>query len=106
MSTSTNSPPTKINKILHDLSKPLGKIDEEGENTINKIGRCAEFRVINELLNKGSNIENIRLTRAYSYKGKIIEPIPYCDNCKKMFAKTPYVLDKENEKTNKSIIIL
>ena len=46
MSTSTNSPPTKINKILHDLSKPLGKIDEEGENTINKIGRCAEFNAI------------------------------------------------------------
>ena len=103
MSTSTNSPPTKINKILHDLSKPLGKIDEEGENTINKIGRCAEFRVINFLLNKHADINYIRFTRAFQFDGGKLVTIPYCSNCRKMFQKYPHLLKRDSESTDTEI---
>ena len=104
MSTSTNSPPTKINKILHDLSKPLGKTDEEGENTINKIGRCAEFNAINFLLNKHADINYIRFTRAFQFNGGKLVTIPYCSNCRRMFQNIPHLLKRDSECTIKTSI--
>lgn len=67
------------NKIEKEL-----KITGE-KNTSNKVGRCAEFHVVNKLLWQGSKIEAIRLIKAVRIKNWGWDIVPYCPNCLKIF---------------------
>lgn len=77
----------------------VGKIGEIGIAPKNRIGHCAEFHAVYEMLRLGANFYKIRLTRPFrvKYKMKKIGSVPYCDNSKKMFEGTK-ILDKEEGK--------
>jgi hypothetical protein len=49
----------------------------------NTIGKCAEFRAANQLLQNGSRLQDIRFTKAVRPRtGKVI---PTCENCQQIF---------------------
>lgn len=55
----------------------------KGVNGKNVVGACAEFRSSNQLLNSGSNLDDIRFTIAVRPRnGKVV---PRCTNCQSMF---------------------
>ena len=92
----------RINKILKDLSKKVGKINEHIQGS-NVVACCAEFRAINGLLNMGSNIKDIRFTRPFQYDSGKLVAISYCKNCQKMFQEYPHLLKRESECTDTEI---
>ena len=77
-------PPDKIHPLLQKIAEQLGGIGSHGLTERNKVGVCAEFHVVNQLLNNGSNWSDIKLTAAI--RPRTGEPQPYCANCKNMFA--------------------
>ena len=79
--------PDTIAPVLRERAESIGGIGTKGltaglphENTV---GVCAEFRSANELLLRGSSIENIRFTDAI--RPRTGEVRPTCPNCKAMF---------------------
>lgn len=98
----SGTPPENINRILYDLSEDVGKINEHIQGS-NYVGCCAEFRVINFLLNKHADINYIRFTRAFQFDGGKLVTIPYCSNCRKMFQKYPHLLKRDSESTDTEI---
>lgn len=75
--------PKNIHPELLKRAERIGGVGSLGITDKNTVGICAEFHVINSLLNKGSKLENIRLTPA-------IQPRTgnsrlYCNNCQTMF---------------------
>ena len=92
----------RINKIVKDLAKNVGKINELIDGTNSRVGCCAEFRAVNALLNMGSDIRDIRLTIAFRYKEKgKLGYTPYCSTCRRMFQNIPHLLKRESECTTK-----
>lgn len=80
--------PPDINNIhptLQALANDIGGIGSHGLTERNRVGVCAEFQVVNQLLMRGSSFSNIRLTEAI--RPRTGEVRPYCANCQKMFSK-------------------
>lgn len=76
--------PSKIHPELIKRANKIGGIGSTGLSNRNKVGVCAEFHVVNELLLSGSNISDIKLTHAI--RPRTGEICPYCINCTKMFS--------------------
>lgn len=76
--------PKRIHPELFNRAKELGGIGSHGLTERNIVGVCAEFHVVNSLLLSGSKMSDIRLTTPI--RPRTGTPIPYCENCKKMFA--------------------
>lgn len=76
--------PQKIHPELRRRANLIGGIGTHGLTKKNYIGVCAEFQVVNELLNKGCDISNIKLTKAIRPRTGKVQP--YCKNCKTMFS--------------------
>ena len=77
-------PPDKIHPELIKRANKIGGIGSKGLSATNTVGVCAEFHAVNDLLNSGSKISDIKLTHAIrprSGHGR-----PYCINCRKMFS--------------------
>ena len=76
--------PKQIHPELIKRAASIGGIGSHGVTERNTVGVCAEFHVVNNLLNSGSKIENIRLIPAI--RPRTGTAMPFCDNCKKMFS--------------------
>lgn len=76
--------PDEISPILIERANRTGGIGSLGVTSKNTVGVCAEFRTINQLLLNGSDISDIRLTKAI--RPRTGEVQPYCDNCLEMFS--------------------
>ncbi len=76
--------PDKIHPELLKRAKEIGGIVSKGLTDRNTVGVCAEFHAINSLLLSGSNLSDIRLTKAIRPRTGKIQP--FCANCLKMFA--------------------
>ena len=79
-------PPDEAN-IHPELKKradKIGGVGSKGLSTKNIVGVCAEFHAVNDLLNKGSKISDIKLTHAIRPRNGHGQP--YCINCRKMFS--------------------
>lgn len=76
-------PPKKVHPVLQKIADKLGGIGSLGVSGKNKIGVCAEFHVVNNLLWSGSKLENIKLTTPT--RPRTGEAIDFCPNCVKMF---------------------
>jgi hypothetical protein len=74
--------PSNVNPQLMSLAQDAGGLGARTDCG-NTIGRCAEFRAANDLLNMGSQLEDIRFTDAI--RPRTGEIIPPCDNCLNMF---------------------
>ncbi|WP_460271859.1 hypothetical protein [Clostridium sp. CTA-19] len=75
--------PNNINLQLINKANPIGGVGSKGVNRKNTVGACAEFRRVNQLLNIGSDIRNIRFTKAVRPRtGAIKSP---CNNCLEIF---------------------
>ncbi len=91
--------PENIHPELKELAeKRVGQINSNGLTKTNTVGRCAEFHVVNKMLNAGCEYKNIRLTKAFRFQHetKQWEAFPYCENCLGMF-KEILNIDKNNE---------
>lgn len=75
--------PEKIHPELRKRADRIGGVGSHGVTDKNIVGICAEFHVINSLLNKGSKLENIRLTPAI--QPRTGNQRAYCNNCQSMF---------------------
>lgn len=76
--------PDKIHPELLKRAAKIGGIGSLGLTEHNTVGVCAEFQVINTLLNNGSKISDIHLTKAI--RPRTGRHIDYCANCKAMFS--------------------
>ena len=76
--------PSDIHPLLIERANMIGGIGSLGVTSKNTVGVCAEFHAVNNLLNSGSDISNIRLTRPI--RPRTGGAMPYCENCKIMFA--------------------
>lgn len=78
--------PEKINPFLSELvdKAGIGNIGKKGRTTPNIIGACAEFRAANQLLQNGSNFENIRFTDPIRPRTR--QRKSACDNCQHIFS--------------------
>jgi hypothetical protein len=76
--------PTVVNPQLRTLANDLGGL---GVKTAcgNVLGKCAEFRGANELMLRGSRLEDIRFTNAIRPRDNTI--VSRCENCQQMFGK-------------------
>jgi len=75
--------PEDINTQLINKANQIGGVGSKGVNGKNVVGACAEFRSSNQLLNLGSDLNNIRFTKAIRPRnGKFV---PRCTNCQSMF---------------------
>jgi hypothetical protein len=76
--------PENINPQLRARADEIGGIGSKGVSGKNTVGRCAEQRAANDLLNQGSNIGDIRFTDPVRPNRPhiIVEP---CPNCKQIF---------------------
>ena len=75
--------PDNINMQLINKANEIGGVGSKGVNGKNVVGACAEFRSSNQLLNSGSNLDDIRFTIAVRPRnGKVV---PRCTNCQSMF---------------------
>ncbi|WP_291581487.1 hypothetical protein [Clostridium sp. UBA6640] len=79
--------PNNINSQLINKAKQIGGVGSKGVNRKNTVGACAEFRSVNQLLNTGNYIEDIRFTKAV--RPRTGEVKPTCNNCLEVFGN-PY----------------
>ncbi len=76
--------PNNIHPELEKLAEKVGGIGTHGITDKNTVGVCAEFHVVNNMLNDGVKLSDIRLTKAIRPRtGKYM---PFCKNCQTMFA--------------------
>lgn len=76
--------PNRIHPELKKLADKIGGIGSHGVTDKNTVGVCAEFHVVNKMLNDGVKLSDIKLTKAIRPRtGKFI---PYCKNCQIMFS--------------------
>lgn len=90
--------PENIHPELKELAeKRVGEIGSLGLTERNTVGKCAEFNVVNKMLNAGCEYKHIRLTKAFRFqnKPKKWESFPYCENCLGMFKE---ILDIDENK--------
>jgi hypothetical protein len=76
--------PSTIHPELIERAKRIGGIGSLGVTSKNTLGVCAEFHAVNNLLLRGADISNIRLTQPI--RPRTGKHMPFCDNCKKMFS--------------------
>lgn len=75
--------PSTIHPELIERAKRIGGIGSLGITSKNTVGVCAEFHAVNNLLLRGADISNIRLTKPI--RPRTGKHMPFCDNCKTMF---------------------
>ena len=78
-----SSIPTKIHPELLKRANSIGGLGTHGLTNKNKVGVCAEFHAVNELLLNGSKWSDIHLVTAI--RPRTGEPMPFCANCLTMF---------------------
>jgi filamentous hemagglutinin len=86
MSAQSSAPPPAEGDVHPDLLSLAAQFGGVGAQTScgNTIGTCAEFHAVNDLLWRGSSLENIRLTPAIRPDtGNFVSP---CANCYSMFS--------------------
>ena len=76
--------PTKFHPVIIELANKIGGIGSLGVTSKNTVGVCAEFHAVNNFLNRGVDIANIRFTNPI--RPRTGKPMPFCDNCRKMFS--------------------
>ena len=84
--------PNKIHPKLMELAEEIGGIGSHGLTDKNIVGVCAEFHVVNDMLNSGVKYSDIKIVKAIRPRtGKFI---PFCKNCKTMFKD---IIDDQKE---------
>src|SRR5579864_5814072 len=69
-----------INPALANLAEQqLGGVGATTPGVVAPVGFCAEFQAVNQLLNQGSVLEDIRLTDVI--RPRIGDVVPKCGNC-------------------------
>ena len=81
--------PEQVSLSLGARASKIGGIGNPGANTSNILGRCAEFRSTNELMNNfGTESQNV--FRSLTYRPRNLNiVVPPCPNCQTMFFSEP-----------------
>ena len=77
--------PKEIHPDLIKLAERVGGVGSLGVTDRNIVGVCAEFHAINDMLLSGSQLKDIKLTRAI--RPRTGQFMPYCENCRIMFSE-------------------
>lgn len=80
----SGSIPKNIHPELQKRANKIGGVGSFGVSSKNIVGGCAEFHVVNSLLNMGSNISDIHFVQPVRPRNG--KPLNFCDNCQAMFS--------------------